>query len=110
MCPVHEGAFSPLETMQGARVRLSEDILLGGGDGFTVMDQKNLSNSTESSGRPFTGPGDLWRGSSQAGRGVFGFPEALRVCQWIPRARGCGCLHLQAMTPTRRRFIDGCYE
>lgn len=28
-------------------------------------------------GRPFTGPGDLWRGSSQAGRGVFGFPEAL---------------------------------
>lgn len=61
-------------------------------------------------GRPFTGSGDLWRGSSQAGRGVFGFPEALRVCQWIPRARGCGCLDLQAMTPTRRRFIDGCYE
>lgn len=28
-------------------------------------------------GRPFTGSGDLWRGSSQAGRGVFGFPEAL---------------------------------
>lgn len=49
MCPVQEGAFSPLEAMQGARVRLSEDILWGGGDGFTVMDQKNLSNSTESS-------------------------------------------------------------
>lgn len=26
MCPVQEGAFSPLGTMQGARVRLSEDI------------------------------------------------------------------------------------
>lgn len=34
MCPVQEGAFSPLEAMQGARVRLSEDILWGGGDGF----------------------------------------------------------------------------
>lgn len=82
MCPVQEGAFSPLGTMQGARVRLSEDIHSVGWGAMVLPSWTRRTYRTPQSprGRPFTGSGDLWRGSSQAGRGVFGFPEALRVC------------------------------